>query len=98
MAAGHGLLAHLMLLLDDSSASAVAIDVSLPASSAKIHDALVQSWPRLAGRVTFVSDHLNALPLLATDVVVSSHSCGALTDVILTRAMDAGARVAVLPC
>jgi hypothetical protein len=98
MAAGHGLLAHLMLLLDDSSSSAVAIDVTLPASSARLHDALEQSWPRLAGRITFVSDELKALPLLATDVVVSSHACGTLTDVILDRAMEAGARVAVLPC
>jgi hypothetical protein len=29
---------------------------------------------------------------------VSSHACGALTDVILDRAVAAGARVAVLPC
>jgi Methyltransferase domain len=98
MAAGHGLLAHLMLLLDDSSASALAIDVTLPASSATLHDALVESWPRLAGRITFVSDELDSLPLLSTDVVVSSHACGALTDFVLARAMDAGARVAVLPC
>ena len=98
MAAGHGLLAHLMLLLDDSSPGAVAIDASLPASSSKLHSALVESWPRLAGRISFVSDDLAALPLLPTDVVVSSHACGALTDLILDRAMEAGARVAVLPC
>ena len=98
MAAGHGLLAHLMLLLDDSSAGAVAIDARLPASSATLHAALVESWPRLAGRITFVSGELDSLPLRSTDVVVSSHACGALTDVILDRAMAAGARVAVLPC
>src|SRR4029453_8864998 len=98
MAAGHGLLAHLMLLLDDSSPSAVAIDVRLPASGAKLHDALVESWPRLAGRITFVADELDSLPLLPTDVVVSSHACGTLTDLILDRAMEARARVAVLPC
>ena len=98
MAAGHGLLAHLMLLLDDSSPSAVAIDATLPASSAKLHESLVESWPRLAGRITFVADDLHSLPLHSTDVVVSSHACGALTDVILDRAMDTGARVAVLPC
>jgi Methyltransferase domain len=98
MAAGHGLLAHLMLLLDDSSPSAVAIDATLPASSSKLHDALLESWPRLAGRITFVADDLHSLPLNSTDVVVSSHACGALTDVILDCAMDTGARVAVLPC
>jgi len=98
MAAGHGLLAHVMLLLDDSSPMAVAIDTALPASSAKLHDALVESWPRLAGRIRLMSASLDSLELHATDVIVSSHACGAMTDVILDRAMDAGARVAVLPC
>jgi hypothetical protein len=64
----------------------------------KLHDELVESCPRLAGRITFVSDELDSLPLLSTDVIVSSHACGALTDFALARAMDAGARVAVLPC
>ena len=36
--------------------------------------------------------------LLQTDVVVSSHACGALTDRILARAATARVRVAVLPC
>jgi len=41
-----------------------------------------------------------ALPveLAPGDVVVSAHACGALTDVILERAVAASARVAVLPC
>jgi len=30
--------------------------------------------------------------------VVSVHACGGLTDLVLERAMAAGARVAVLPC
>jgi hypothetical protein len=34
----------------------------------------------------------------AGDVVVSSHACGALTDRILDGAVEARARVAVLPC
>ena len=48
---GHGLLAHVMLLLDDSSPDALVVDKTLPASSATLHEALVQAWPRLAGRV-----------------------------------------------
>jgi methyltransferase family protein len=98
MAAGHGLLAHLMLLLDDSSPEAVAIDTVAPESRAILHAALVDAWPRLASRVTFVSGDLDSLAILPTDVVVSSHACGRLTDVILDRAIGAGARVAVLPC
>ena len=46
---GHGLLAHVMLLLDDSSPEALAVDKTLPPSSATLHEALVQAWPRLVG-------------------------------------------------
>src|ERR1043165_5191594 len=38
---GHGLLAQIMLLLDDSSPTAVVVDKALPPSSAKVHRALV---------------------------------------------------------
>jgi hypothetical protein len=94
----HGLLAHAMLLLDDSSPSAIVVDKALPPSSERLHEALVQAWPRLSGRVTFVSSPLEDVPLLDTDVVVSSHACGALTDLVLERAVAVRARVAVLPC
>src|SRR6266545_3695870 len=50
LAAGHGLLAQVMLILDDSSSAALVVDKTLPASSARVHDALVAAWPRLAGR------------------------------------------------
>jgi hypothetical protein len=95
---GHGLLAQLMLLLDDSSVIALVADKSLPASSAKLHDALVQAWPRLTGRIAFVATPIDSVDLQSTDVVVSSHACGALTDQVLERAVAARARVAVLPC
>jgi hypothetical protein len=98
LAAGHGLLAQLMLLLDDSSPTALAIDKSLPPSTRRLHDALVDAWPRLSGRVTFVAGSLDSVDILADDVVVSSHACGALTDLVLDRAASARARVAVLPC
>ena len=98
LGAGHGLLAHVMLLLDDSSPDALAVDTTLPASSAKLHDVFVQAWPRLAGRVIFVTGAIEDVEIVSTDVVVSSHACGALTDVVLARAAGARARVAVLPC
>jgi hypothetical protein len=95
---GHGLLAQAMLLLDDSSPSALVVDKTLPPSSAKLHDALVRAWPRLTGRVQFVTRAQEDVEILPTDVVVSSHACGDLTDRVLERAAAAGARVAVLPC
>ena len=98
LGAGHGLLAQIMILLDDSSPAAVVVDKKLPASSAKLHRVLVEAWPRLSRRVAFVEGALEAVEILDTDVVVSSHACGALTDVVLARAAAARARVAVLPC
>jgi hypothetical protein len=95
---GHGMLAQFMLLLDDSSPAAIVVDTSLPPSSATLSDALQRAWPRLAGRVTFVQDDFAAVALASSDVIVSSHACGALTDRVLDAAVRAGARVAVLPC
>jgi len=100
LGAGHGLLAHAMLLLDDSSPSAIVVDKSLPSSAGKVHEVLVDAWPRLAGRVEFVSRGMDdpVVEMSSADVIVSSHACGVLTDVVLERASAARARVAVLPC
>lgn len=98
LAAGHGLLAQVMLLLDDSSPGAIVVDTALPPSAARLHEALVHCWPRLAGRVTFQAADMGAVTLQSTDVVLSGHACGALTDRVLDQAAAAGARVAVLPC
>jgi len=95
---GHGLLAFVMLLLDDSSPTAVVVDRSTPPSAPHLQLALVAAWPRLAGRVTFATSDVVDYLIDATDVVVSCHGCGALTDRILERAAAVGAPVAVLPC
>jgi hypothetical protein len=95
---GHGLVAQLLLVLDDTSPHAFVVDAALPPSSAKLHEALAAAWPRLAGRVTFLASRLEHFEILAGDLVVSCHACGQLTDVVLERAASARARVAVLPC
>src|SRR5687768_2622155 len=94
VAGGHGLLAHVLLLLDDSSPHALVVDPSPPASSRLLHDAVVAAWPRLQGRVSFLEGDLASVTIAATDLVVSSHACGALTDGVLDAAMRASARVA----
>lgn len=98
VAGGHGLLAHLMLLLDDTSPAALVIDPAPPPSAPAIHTALVAEWPRLAGRVKTVADDIRNVALAPGHLVVSCHACGALTDVILDAAAAARASVAVLPC
>jgi hypothetical protein len=98
LAGGHGLLAQILLLLDDSSPSALVVDAELPPSAAALHDVLRAAWPRLRDRFTFVTGDLDAVPLEAHDLVVSCHACGGLTDRVLALAAGARARVAVLPC
>jgi hypothetical protein len=98
LAAGHGLLGQLMLILDDTSPGVLAVDAVLPPSAATLHQALLDRWPRLAGRVTFVASPVDAIEIRPGDIVVSIHACGALTDLVLQRAAHARASVAVLPC
>lgn len=95
---GHGLVAHVMLILDATSPLALVLDTAVPRSAAALNAALVDAWPRLSGKVEFRQGDLDAVPLEPGDLVVSVHACGALTDVVLDRAVEARARVAVLPC
>ena len=98
LACGHGLVAYLMLLLDDSSPDALAVDTRLPKSAGKLAAAMEATWPRLAGRVTYEERSFDEVVITPTDVIVSTHACGALTDRVLAKAVSARARVAVLPC
>jgi hypothetical protein len=98
LASGHGLVAHLLLLLDDSSRRALAVDSKPVPSATQLQEALVARWPRLAGRVDRRIGDLDRVPLTADDLVVSVHACGALSDVVIGRAVGARARLALLPC
>jgi SAM-dependent methyltransferase len=98
LACGHGLLSHILLLLDDGSPSAVGVDCRLPTSAARLSAVLEESWPRLKGRVQLREADLETVKLERDDLVVSVHACGSLTDLVLGRAISVGARVAVLPC
>src|SRR5262245_36883321 len=74
VAGGHGLLAHVMLLLDETSESALVVDPSPPASADAIRRVLAGAWPKLDGRVSSVACDLDAVPLDRSDVVVSCHA------------------------
>jgi hypothetical protein len=87
-----------MLILDGSSTGAVVVDTAIPASATAVHAAIVTEWPRLAGCVTFLTEPLDCVEMAASDIVMSVHACGALTDRVLDCAAGARARVAVLPC
>ncbi len=98
LAAGHGLLAWIMLLLDDSSPEALCVDRVRPPSAGRLEEALVHRWPRLEGRVRYLEGRLEEAEVPAGATVVSVHACGGLTDRVLDVAIAGGHRVAVLPC
>ena len=98
LASGHALVAHLLLLLDDSSETAVAIDAKPVPSAGRLSEVLVSRWPRLEGRVERRVGNLATVALEPGDLVVSVHACGALSDTVLDRATEARAVVALLPC
>ena len=98
LAGGHGLLAHVLLILDNSSPTALIVDTTTPPSSGKLREALVAAWPRLDGRIVVEKQPLESVRIFGDDLVVSAHACGALADLVLERASAARARVAVLPC
>ncbi|HSD29184.1 MAG TPA: methyltransferase [Vicinamibacteria bacterium] len=98
LAAGHALVAHLLLLLDDSNGTALVVDAKPVPSAPRLHEALASRWPRLSGRIDHRIGDLARVPLDADDLVVSVHACGALSDVVIGRALEARAHIALLPC
>ena len=98
LACGHALVAQLMLLLDDSSAVALAVDSKLPPSAARVAQRLSLDWPRLAGRVSLLQADLATITAQRGDILVSCHACGRLTDDVIDKALAARARLVVLPC
>ena len=95
---GHGLLGHIMLLLDDSSPNALIADRVLPVSCSTLARAVAAEGPRLSGLVTLWEGSLEQVALHEGDVVVSIHACGALTDTVIELATAARSRLAVMPC
>jgi len=98
LAAGHGLVAAIMLILDDSSPAATCVDIKQPASHERVMAALEKKWPRLAGRVQFSQYRIEECLAPADSLMISVHACGTLTDQVLDLALKNRSRVAVLPC
>jgi len=98
LACGHGLVGHLMLLLDNTSPTALGIDHNVPGSATPLAAAMATAWPRLAGRVTVAQGDPRDVVVGPDDLVVAVHACGRLTDAVLDSAIHARARVAVMGC
>ena len=75
-----------------------AIDVKLPPSALRVSDCLSSTWPRLRGRVTLLEARLDAVVAEPSDLLVSCHACGRLTDDVIDLALLSRSKVVVLPC
>ena len=98
LAAGHGLVAWLLLLLDPTAPGARCVDRRKPPSAERLEAALTARWPRLTGKVRWHEGDLRRVTASPAELVVSVHACGVLTDRVLDAALAARAAVAVLPC
>ena len=98
LACGHGLLAHIMLLLDDSSSEAPAVDLDFTENTKKLSAIIIARWPHLKSRINYLNSRIEDIDLNPDDIAVSVHACGRLTDTIIETAVKADARLAVLPC
>ncbi|MGD9546718.1 MAG: methyltransferase [Candidatus Krumholzibacteriia bacterium] len=98
LAAGHGLLAMILLILDDTTPSALCVDLHQPPRHRTLLAVMERHWPRLQGRIAYAQDGLENAAIPPDALVASVHACGALTDRVLDLAIAGGHRVAVLPC
>lgn len=98
LACGHGLLAHIMMILDDTSPSAICVDTMIPKNAAMLSLSIKKEWPRLNNRIHFKNLPVKEVDISPNDIVISVHACGKLTDDVMEKAISGRARLAVLPC
>lgn len=105
IAAGHGLLAWILVLLARSSDSplprtAVAVDINRPKSADALAAAITDRWPNLTDSVHYVEGSIDAV--IAKDgpstLLVAAHACGSLSDRVLIAAISSRSSVAIMPC
>lgn len=78
LACGHGLLAHIMLLLDDSSAEALAVDLDFTVNTKRLSQIIIDRWPHLENRIYYLNSRVEDIDLNPDDIAVSVHACGRL--------------------
>lgn len=98
MAAGHGFLSMLLMILDDKIPTATCVDPRQTLSHERLLASLTRTWPRLEGRIHYRRQRIEKVALPTGAIVVSVHGCGTITDRVLDCALEARSPVAVLPC
>ena len=109
VAAGHGLLAWALLILDDAESKSgetegrrpltvLCLDVVMPRNAELIQAAMLSSFPHLEPRFDYVEGRLEQLIPHRSCLLASVHACGALSDVLVATSASSGVPLAVVPC
>jgi len=107
IAAGHGLLAFALLILDDDERkrggedtplTAFCLDVKMPKSAELIQLSMFQKFPHLEKQFDYVEGRLEQLIPHDSCLLVGVHACGTLSDVLVSIAAEHGVSLALVPC
>mmetsp|Transcript_47954 Transcript_47954/g.108850 ORF Transcript_47954/g.108850 Transcript_47954/m.108850 type:complete len:239 (+) Transcript_47954:89-805(+) len=78
--------------------TAVCVDVKMPGSAEVIAGAMLERWPELEGRWSFVEAGLLAVDPHQSTLITSLHACGSLSDLVVGLAIQGRCKVALVPC
>mmetsp|Transcript_37112 Transcript_37112/g.83571 ORF Transcript_37112/g.83571 Transcript_37112/m.83571 type:complete len:528 (-) Transcript_37112:15-1598(-) len=109
VAAGHGLLAWALLILDDAESKScegegcrpltvLCLDVVMPRNAELIQVAMLECFPHLESRFDYVEGRLEQLIPHPSCLLASVHACGPLSDVLVATSASSGVPLAVVPC
>lgn len=107
IAAGHGLLAWALLILDDEyrkqeselqPLTAFCLDVQMPKSAELIQASMLEKFPHLTEQFDYVEGRLEQLIPHKSCLLAGVHACGTLSDVLVSTAAESGVSLALVPC
>ncbi|MDQ3235121.1 MAG: methyltransferase [Pseudobdellovibrionaceae bacterium] len=105
LAAGHGLLAWILVLLARTNEvpvlrTAVAVDIKRPKSADALAAVMTEHWPNLTDSVQYVEGSIDAVTVEdgPETLFVAAHACGSLSDRVLMAAITSRSPLAIMPC
>eukprot|EP00804_Cyclotella_cryptica_P025779 CCRYP_002677-RA/>CCRYP_002677-RA protein AED:0.00 eAED:-0.00 QI:0/-1/0/1/-1/0/1/0/469 len=111
IAAGHGLLAWALLILDDEKRkglselqcempplTAFCLDVQMPPSAEVIHASMIESFPHFVNQFHYVEGRLEQLVPHESCLLAGVHACGSLSDILVFTAANHAVPLALVPC